>query len=89
MVVTTAAVVVSIRRRAVTALASGVCVIVLLSLVLLESFTGYLPRDDRGAQPDAEETHNRFYVLHVLTLPGLAITAAIAGGLMLRRANLE
>ncbi|HEV3342859.1 MAG TPA: hypothetical protein VG125_20975 [Pirellulales bacterium] len=86
-VITIAAALVSLRRRPVIAITSGACVVVVLSLVILESFTGYLGRSALGVQAVAAETRMRFYVLHELVLPCLAITTAIAGGLTLRRAN--
>src|SRR5215469_10334335 len=77
-VIAIAAACISIRQRPVTAITSGACVLLVLCLVILESFTGYLGKGARGAV--AEETRVRFYVLHALVLPGLAMTTALAGG---------
>lgn len=87
MGITTAAAVLSIRQRPITAISCGACVLVLFLLVLIESFTGYLPAGGRAVDAVAEEERNRFYLLHGLVMPGLIVATAVGGGIVLHRAR--
>lgn len=77
----------SIRRSPVAAIGSGSYVIAVALLVILESFTGYLGKTLREGQLHAEETSNRFYLLHCAMLPCVTLAVTAAGALLLRRVS--
>lgn len=75
----------SLRCRPCAAISAVLLVLACFLLVLVESFTGYLSPQagERGAV--AEETLNRFYVLHCVLLPFLILAMPIIGALILHR----
>jgi quinol-cytochrome oxidoreductase complex cytochrome b subunit len=85
MIASIGATIASIRRRPTVALGAGIVVILTMLLVILESFTGYLGEGIRAGHPIANETLNRFYAIHCVSLPALILAATVGGALMLRR----
>ncbi|HEX7446557.1 MAG TPA: hypothetical protein VF306_03370 [Pirellulales bacterium] len=70
----------SIRTRPTTTIGTGILVITLFFLMMLESVMGYLPGADAFGGPAGEESRNRFYVLHCVVLPlalGLCLSAVV------------
>jgi hypothetical protein len=56
---------------------STLCAILAFGLCLLEAFTGYLLPDDPARWKEiGDETHTRFFVLHLIALPLLITTIA-------------
>lgn len=79
-----AAALTTLRHRPLAIIGLILPIVFLLLLLLLESFTGYLPSGLDPQKPGAVETRRRFVVLHCVATP-LAIFAASAIGAVLLR----
>lgn len=75
----------TIRRRPFAAIGAVLLFLAYFLLVLVESFTGYLPPAPEHRGPAAEETMNRFYVLHCAFFPLSILLGMPTGALVLRR----
>jgi len=73
-----------ITRRPILAFVQSLALLFCLAMTLSASFTGYLDVDPVPDPVIAEETHNRFVVLHLVVQPMLLATLFVAWFFMLR-----
>jgi hypothetical protein len=73
-----------ITRTPVLAVVQSLTLLFCLAMTLSASFTGYLDADPVPDPVVAEETHNRFVVLHLVIQPTLLATLFVAWFFMLR-----
>ena len=75
----------TLRHRPLAMVGVILLIVFLLLLVLLESFTGYLPIGLDPRKPGAVETRHRFFVLHCIATPLAILVASTIGAVLLRK----
>lgn len=74
----------SILWRPKSAIGAMLLALALTFSVMVETMTGYLPHSAAFTEPAADETRNRYYVLHYIAFP-LAIGLCLLGLALLTR----